>query len=109
MLPRKHPQCSRCKTYDDLLSMDFRPSYGLAAFAIGQGWYLRTNAEVLTCLNSRFMFDLQHYQAHDCPGVTLHALLMLRSRWDRITIIEAVRIRTTSELIKKVEERCSPP
>jgi hypothetical protein len=89
--------------------MDFKPSFGPAAFTIGQGWYPRTIAEVPTCLNSRFMFDLQHDHAHASPGLMLHALPMLRSKWDRITIIEAVRIRTTSEPIKKVEESCSLP
>jgi hypothetical protein len=56
------------------------------------------------CLNSRFMFDLQHYQAHDDPGLMPRASPMMQARWDRFTPIEMVRIRTTSELIYKVEE-----
>jgi hypothetical protein len=56
------------------------------------------------CWNSRFMFDLQHYQAHDDPGLTLRALPMMQARWDRFTLIEMMRIRTTSEFIEKVEE-----
>jgi len=58
-------------------------------------------------LNSHFMFDLQHYQMRDGPGLTHHALPMLRSRWDRLTIVEVTGIRTTSELIGKVEESYS--
>lgn len=58
-------------------------------------------------LNSRFMFDLQHYQAGDGPGLTLHALPMVQSRWDRLTTVETMGIRTTSELIERVEESYS--
>jgi hypothetical protein len=56
------------------------------------------------CLNSRFMFDLQRYQAHDDPGLTVRAMPMMQARWDRFTLIEMMRIRTTSEFIEKVEE-----
>ncbi|WP_134499975.1 hypothetical protein [Microvirga pakistanensis] len=56
------------------------------------------------CLNSRFMLDLRHYQADDGPGLTLHALSTVQARWDRFTIVEMTGIRTTSELIEKVEE-----
>jgi len=56
------------------------------------------------CLSSSRLFDLQHYQAHDGPGLTLHALPMLQARWDRFTAIEMIGIRTQSELIGKVEE-----
>lgn len=59
------------------------------------------------CLNSRFMFDLRHYQARDGPGLTLPALQMMRSRWDRLTAVETMGIRTSSELIGKVEESYS--
>ena len=59
------------------------------------------------CLNSRFMFDLQHYQAGDGPGLVLHALPMAQSRWDWLTMVEMMGIRTTSELIGKVEESYS--
>jgi hypothetical protein len=31
------------------------------------------------------MFELQHDQAHDSPGLPLHALLMVRARWDQFT------------------------
>jgi len=53
------------------------------------------------------MFDLQHYQAHDGPGLTLYALPMLQARWDRFTVIEMIGIRTQSELIGKVQENYS--
>jgi hypothetical protein len=53
------------------------------------------------------MFDLQHDQAQDGPGLALHALLMVRPRWDRFTTVEVMGIRTTSELIDKVEESYS--
>ncbi|MET0529428.1 MAG: hypothetical protein ABW003_14020 [Microvirga sp.] len=59
------------------------------------------------CLNSRFMFDLQHYRTHDGPGLTLHALPMMQARWDRFAAIEMIGIRTSSELIEKVEETYS--
>lgn len=59
------------------------------------------------CPNSRFMFDLQHYRTSDGPGLTLHALPMMQARWDRLTTIEVMRIRTLSELIEKVEENYS--
>lgn len=56
------------------------------------------------CLNNRFMFDLKHYQTHDGPGLTLNALPMMQARWDRLTAMEVMGIRTPSELIEKVEE-----
>ena len=59
------------------------------------------------CPNSRSMFDVQHYRTHDGPGLTLHALPMMRARWDRLTALEVLGIRTPSELIEKVEERYS--
>lgn len=59
------------------------------------------------CLNRRFMFDLQHYQARDGPGLTLQALPTMQARWDRFTMVEMIGIRTTSELIEKVEENYS--
>ncbi len=59
------------------------------------------------CLNSRFMFDLQHYRASGSPGLALHVMPMAQSRWDWLTMVEVMRIRTTSELIKKVEESYS--
>ncbi len=55
------------------------------------------------CLNSRFMFDLQHDQARDGPGLTLHALPMMQARWERFTMVEMMGIRTTSETIETVE------
>jgi hypothetical protein len=55
------------------------------------------------CWNSRFMFGLQHDQAHNGPGLALHALPMMQARWNRFMIIETMGIRTTSELIEKVE------
>ena len=58
-------------------------------------------------LNSRFMFDLQHDQARDGPGLTLHALPMMQARWERFTIVEMMGIRTMSELIERVEESYS--
>lgn len=56
------------------------------------------------CLNSRFMFNLRHYQVRDGPGLTPHALAMMQVRWDRFTLVETMGVRTTSELIEKVEE-----
>jgi hypothetical protein len=56
------------------------------------------------CLNSRFMFDLQHRQGHDGPGLTLHALPTMQAKWDRLTTTEVTGVRTASELIGKVEE-----
>lgn len=58
-------------------------------------------------LNSRFMFDLRHYQVRDGTGLTPHALPMMRSRWDRFTMVEMIGIRTTSELIETAEESYS--
>jgi hypothetical protein len=60
-------------------------------------------------LNSRFMFDLQHYRAGDGPGLALHALPMAQSKWDWLTMVEMMGIRNTSELIKKFEESYSSP
>ena len=31
------------------------------------------------------MFELQHDQAHDSPGLPLHALPMVRARWGQFT------------------------
>jgi hypothetical protein len=59
------------------------------------------------CWNSRFMFGLQHDQVPNGPGLALHALPMMQARWNRFTIIETMGIRTTSELIEKVEESYS--
>jgi len=59
------------------------------------------------CPNSRFMFDLQHYRKSDDPGLTLHAQPMMRAKWDRLTTLEVLGIRTPSELIEKVEESYS--
>jgi hypothetical protein len=53
------------------------------------------------------MFDLQHDQARDGPGLTLHALPMMQARWERFTIVELMGIRTMSELIERVEESYS--
>ena len=59
------------------------------------------------CPNSRSIFDLQHYRTHDGPGLTLHALPMMRAKWDRLTVKEVMGIRTPAELIEKVEESYS--
>ena len=59
------------------------------------------------CPNSRSMFELQHYRTHDGPGLTLHAMPMMRARWDRLTAREVLGIRTPWELIGKVEESYS--
>lgn len=56
------------------------------------------------CLNSRYMFDLQHYQPHDDGGPTLNALPMMQSKWDRFTLIETMGVRTTLKFIETVEE-----
>jgi hypothetical protein len=56
------------------------------------------------CWNSHFMFELQHRQDHDGPGLTLHAMPKMQAQWDRLTTTEMTGVRTTSELIGKVEE-----
>ncbi|HZH12092.1 MAG TPA: hypothetical protein VEZ24_17205 [Microvirga sp.] len=57
--------------------------------------------------NSRFMLNLQHDRTHDGPGLALHALPMMQVKWDRLTAVDVMGIRTPSELIEKVEESYS--
>jgi hypothetical protein len=59
------------------------------------------------CLTKSFLFDLEHYQDHDGPGLTPHAVHTAQATWLRLTAAELSRVRTTSELIEKVEERYS--
>jgi hypothetical protein len=59
------------------------------------------------CLNSHFMFDLQHRQGHDGPGLTLHALPTMQDQWEQLTTTELLGVRTTSELTARVEMRYS--
>jgi len=36
-------------------------------------------------VDARFMFEHPHDQAHDSPGLPLHALPMVRARWGQFT------------------------
>ncbi|WP_230532071.1 hypothetical protein [Microvirga roseola] len=53
------------------------------------------------------MFDLEHYQDHDRPGLKPHATQVAHATWLRLTTAELSGVRTTSELIARVEERYS--
>jgi len=59
------------------------------------------------CLSKSFMFDLEHYQDHADPGLTPHAVQKAQATWLRLTAAELSGVRTTSELIERVEERYS--
>jgi hypothetical protein len=59
------------------------------------------------CLSKSFMFDLEHYQDHDDPGLTPQAVQMVSATWLRLEPAELSGVRTTSELIERVEERYS--
>jgi hypothetical protein len=59
------------------------------------------------CPSSRFRFDLPHDPDHDCPGLTAHSLEMAQATWTRLTTADLSGIRTTSEVIERVEERYS--
>jgi len=61
------------------------------------------------CLNNRFMFDLQHAPARDGTELTSHALPMIQAKRDQFLRGEVIGIRTTFELIKRVEERYGLP
>jgi hypothetical protein len=57
------------------------------------------------CLSKSFPFNLEHYEDHDAPGLTPHSVQMAQATWLRLTAAELSGIRTTSELIGRVEER----
>ena len=59
------------------------------------------------CLSRSSIFDLEHYQDHDRPGLTPHAVQVAQETWLRLTAAELSGVRTTSELIERVEERYS--
>jgi hypothetical protein len=59
------------------------------------------------CLSKSFRFDLEHYQDHDHPGLTSHAMQRVQATWLRLTAVELSGVRTTSELTERVEERYS--
>jgi len=59
------------------------------------------------CLSKSPMFDLEHCQDHADPGLTPHAVQMAQVTWLRLGAAELSGVRTTSELIERVEERYS--
>jgi phage gp29-like protein len=59
------------------------------------------------CLSKSLRFDLEHYQDHDAPGLTPHAMQMVQATWLRLTAAELSGVRTMSELTERVEERYS--
>jgi hypothetical protein len=59
------------------------------------------------CLSKSIMFDLEHDQNHDHPGLTPHAMQIAQATWLRLTAAELSGVRTTSELIERVEARYS--
>lgn len=61
------------------------------------------------CLSSRFMFDLRHYQHRDGPGLTPSFVSAAQAEWLRLTWPELLVVRTTSELIERVEENYGLP
>ncbi len=81
----------------------------LIRFLFDQDWFLRRYGEAFMCLSNRFMFDLRHYQHRDGPGLTPHFAITAPATWLRLTEPELFGVRTTSELIDKVEESYSLP
>jgi hypothetical protein len=59
------------------------------------------------CQNSRFMFDLEHYQRRDGPGLATPFASAAQAEWPRLTVPELLGVRTTSELTERVEESYS--
>ncbi|PVE25263.1 hypothetical protein DC522_06975 [Microvirga sp. KLBC 81] len=59
------------------------------------------------CLSSRYMFDLEHYQRRDGPGLTPLFVSAAQAGWPRLTAPELLGVRTTSELTERVEESYS--
>lgn len=59
------------------------------------------------CLSKSALFDLEHYQDHEDPGLTPHAVHTAQATWLRLTTAEMSGVRTTAELIERVEERYS--
>jgi hypothetical protein len=59
------------------------------------------------CLGKNSMFDLEHHQDHDDLGLTPHAVHAAQATWMRLTEADLSGVRTTSELIERVEERYS--
>jgi hypothetical protein len=57
------------------------------------------------CLSKSSRFDLEHYQDHDDPGLAPHSVQLAQATWLRLTAAELSGVRTTSELIERVEER----
>jgi len=57
------------------------------------------------CLSKNFMFDLEHDREHAGPALTPHAMHTAQSTWMRLTAADLSGVRTTSELIERVEER----
>jgi hypothetical protein len=59
------------------------------------------------CLSKSVTFNLEHDQDHDRPGLTPHAMQIAQATWLRLIAAELSGVRTTSELIERVEERYS--
>jgi hypothetical protein len=59
------------------------------------------------CMRKHPMFDLEHYQDHGDPGLVPFAVQGAQATWLRLTAAELSGVRTTSELIERVEERYS--
>lgn len=58
-------------------------------------------------LGNSLMFELPHYEAHDGSGLRPHSVHAAQAIWTRLTTAELSWIRTTSELIERVEEAYS--
>ena len=61
------------------------------------------------CLSSRFIFDIRNYQRCNGPGLAPPFVSAAQAQWLRLTSLELIGVRTTSELIERVEERYSLP
>jgi hypothetical protein len=59
------------------------------------------------CQNRRVMFDLEHYQRRDGPGLAPPFVSAAQAKWPRLTVPELLGVRTTSELTERVEESYS--
>ena len=59
------------------------------------------------CLRKTPMFDLEHYHDQGDPGLMPLAVQGAHITWLLLTAVELSGVRTTSELIERVEERYS--
>jgi hypothetical protein len=60
-------------------------------------------------LSSRFMFDIKNYRRCDGPGLAPPFVSAAQVQWLRLTSPELIGVRTTSELIERVEESYGLP